>query len=234
MNKEQMLVILKKSALCLVGVAVYAFGAVFLLRSGLGLDPIAVWADGIAKTFRISFGDAIWVISILLILLAILLARKNIGIGTVFFVALGGPAINLAEFLLRDALPGNGSYTLISQIILFGCAVLLICLGLAVVVACRFGFNAGDAVLFVIADKTRIQFRWLRVANDWFYVIIGFFMGGSVGIGTLVGAFLYGPLITEAVKFYNKTILKWLGLQDIRNEFRRTESTAKETGEPVK
>lgn len=220
MNREKWIAILKKSILCYCGMVVTAFGAIFLLRSGFGMDPMAVMEVGLANTFHITFGDAIIIVSTSLLVLALLFARRNIGIGTVFFVAFGGITVNYVEGLLSGILPKNGSYELWFQAVLFVFAILFVCMGLAMIVACRFGYNAGDALLFKIADKTHIQYRWLKIANDFLYVLAGYLLGGTVGLGTIFGAFVFGPLIVEIVKVYNKTILKWTGLQDERNEFK--------------
>lgn len=221
MKNTSWAVILKKSMLCFVGLVINAFGAVFLLRAGFGMDAFGVWAGGVSNTFHITFGDAILVTSLTLLTLALIFARHNVGIGTVFFVALAGSSINVVESLLWGVLPKGAVFPLPLQALLFSFGILFVCMGLSMIVACRFGYNTGDALLFKISDKTHIQYRWLRITNDCLYVFFGFLLGGSVGIGTLTGAFLYGPLIVEIVKVYNKTILKWTGLQDERNEFKK-------------
>lgn len=220
-GKSEWIVILKKSLLCYIGMVITAFGVVFYLRAGLGVDPLSVWANGLSKVFGTTFGTAVFYNGLVILTLAILFARKNIWIGTVFNVLLGGPTINMVESALMSVLPQGGDYSLPIRILLLAGGIIVLCSGLSFVVSARFGFNANDALLFKIADKTRIQYRWIKVTTDWMFVVGGFFLGGSVGVGTVLGAFLFGPLITEIVKIYNKTFLKALGLWDERNEFRR-------------
>lgn len=227
MKKEDVITLLKKSLVCGIGLIITGFGVIFYLRANLGVDPLSVWANGLSKIFHISFGTAVFYNGMVILALGIIFARKNIGFGTVFNVALGGQAINLVEYLLSGALPEGGEFSLPVQIALLIGGVIVLCMGLALVISCRFGYNANDVLLFRISDATHIQYRWVKVATDWMFVGGGFLLGGQVGIGTVVGAFTFGPLITEIVKIYNKTILKPLGLQDERNEFKKETTPAK-------
>ena len=48
----------------------------------------------------------------------------------------------------------------------------------------------------ILSDRIeKVQFRWVRVGCDLFFVVLGFLLGGTVGAGTLVAVFLTGPLV---------------------------------------
>lgn len=214
-------VILKKMLVCLVGMFITGVGVVFYLRAKIGLDPISVWTNGLSKLLGLEFGWASFVNSMFFLAVALVIARRNIGIGTVFLAVCGGPIIDVVERAMNSFVPPDGVYTLPQQVAMLIGGVLFLCLGLAFVVSVRFGFNPNDAVLFKICEWTRIQYRWIKITADWTLALIGWLIGGEIGIGTIVGAFAFGPLITEFVKLYNKTVLRLLGLQDERNEFKK-------------
>ena len=58
------------------------------------------------------------------------------------------------------------------------------------------GTGPNDLVAVILSDKIeRVQFRWVRVGCDLFFVVLGFILGGTVGAGTVVAVFLTGPLV---------------------------------------
>ena len=79
-------------------------------------------------------------------------------------------------------------------VMVLGCVVLSI--GMSVVINSQAGTGPNDLIAIVISDKLpKIQFRFVRIGCDVFFIIIGFLLGGVVGIGTVVAAFLTGPLV---------------------------------------
>ena len=75
-----------------------------------------------------------------------------------------------------------------------GCVILS--LGMSVVINSNAGTGPNDLVAIILTDKIRkIEFRWVRMACDVFFVVLGFVLGGTVGVGTIVAVFLTGPLV---------------------------------------
>jgi uncharacterized membrane protein YczE len=73
-----------------------------------------------------------------------------------------------------------------------GC-VILAC-GMTVVIRSDAGTGPNDLVALVISDKTRFRFSLTRVAVDAAFALLGFLLGGTVGLGTLICMFLVGPV----------------------------------------
>ena len=57
------------------------------------------------------------------------------------------------------------------------------------------GVGAIDLISEIISQKSHIQYRIVRIVGDISFVVIGYFLGGVVGVGTLVAAFLTGPTV---------------------------------------
>ena len=75
-----------------------------------------------------------------------------------------------------------------------GCVILA--LGMSLVINSNAGTGPNDLVAIILSDKIeKIQFRWVRVGCDLFFVVFGFILGGTVGAGTICAVFLTGPLV---------------------------------------
>ena len=78
--------------------------------------------------------------------------------------------------------------------VLVGCAILS--LGMSVVINSNAGTGPNDLVAIILSDKLeRIEFRWVRMGCDAFFVSLGFILGGTVGVGTIIAIFLTGPMV---------------------------------------
>jgi len=211
--------ILKKCIICTIASFVIGVGVVLYIRCNLGVDPMSVFAQGLSKIFNVRFGDATIISSSTFLVVGFFFARENIGFGTIFTTLISGKIINLTENMLLGILPMGANYSMPMRAAMLIGGVIFLSLGLAGVVSCRFGYNSFDVNLFKIVDLTKIEYRWIKIVSDCTFVLLGYLLGGTAGIGTLAGAFLVGPIITEFVKVYNKTILKTMNMQDVRNEF---------------
>ena len=77
---------------------------------------------------------------------------------------------------------------------LIGCVILAA--GMSIVINSNAGTGPNDLVAVILSDKIeKVEFRWVRVGCDLFFVVLGFFLGGTVGVGTIVAVCLTGPLV---------------------------------------
>lgn len=72
----------------------------------------------------------------------------------------------------------------------------ILSIGMALVISSDAGTGPNDLVAVILTDKLkRFQFRTVRICCDLFFIITGFLLGGTVGIGTVEAAFLVGPVV---------------------------------------
>ena len=72
----------------------------------------------------------------------------------------------------------------------------ILSIGMALVISSDAGTGPNDLVAVILTDKLkRFQFRTVRICCDLFFIITGFLLGGTVGIGTVAAAFLVGPVV---------------------------------------
>ena len=77
---------------------------------------------------------------------------------------------------------------------LAGCIILAA--GMSIVINSQAGTGPNDLIAIILSDKLpRVEFRWVRIGCDLFFVLLGFILGGTVGAGTLTAACLTGPIV---------------------------------------
>jgi uncharacterized membrane protein YczE len=175
-----------------VGLILYGVSIALIVRAGLGLDPWDVLNQGVFERFAgpagVSFGMVVNIIGVLVLLLWIPL-RQMPGVGTVANVLVIGFIANIGlrwipadlSLILRAGL-------LVSGIVLNGIAS-----------GCYIGAGLGpgprDGLMTGIVRRTGWPVKWVRMAIEVAVVAVGWLLGGSVGVGTILYALSIGPLV---------------------------------------
>ncbi len=126
---------------------------------------------------------------ILLVLLAV--DRSYVGIGTVLCMALGGPIIDVYTLWLSPVIHGGLPLPLRLALLVAGCVILAF--GMTIVIRSQAGTGPNDLVAVVLSDKLRKPFGPVRIGVDLTFALVGLALGGVVGLGTVICAFLVGP-----------------------------------------
>ena len=174
----------------LVGLLISAVGITMLLRANVGVEPWSVLQQGMSRTMDITYGTAAMIVGAVVILAAVLMG-ESFGIGTLanIFVA---PAMIDALLALGWIPEAHSLWTGIAELIL---GMEILALGTCYYMKSALGSGPRDALMVVLARKTGRSVGFCRVAVEALAVLIGWYLGGSVGVGTLLGAFGVGTLI---------------------------------------
>lgn len=209
MNKAMNL--LKRIILFFVGMSIIQFGVALFLKTNIGSDPFTVFTQGLAfaldktglKNFsvvkmisgadQVTPGVANMIILIVLFAVILLVEISRIKIGTLICVVGVGPIIDLGVKVVSYFPVESYNYFIKALLVVFGC--LIIAIGFAVLSATNVGVAPNDIVPFIIQDKTKVQYRWIRITLDAGFLIIGFILGGKVGLGTVIAMITTGPFI---------------------------------------
>lgn len=190
MNKEWWI----RLALLTIGLIIAHLGVTLFVISNLGTDTFTVFASGVSHISKISIGLCHSGIQCILIILMILFTKGYIKTGSFVCCLLGGPIIDFFKWILERFLSAQSPIVIRYVAMIAGCIILSI--GMALVIESDAGTGPNDLVAVILTDKLkRFQFRTVRIACDLFFVIVGFALGGTVGVGTLVAAFLIGPVV---------------------------------------
>ena len=187
--------LLVRAALLLAGLAVAHLGVTLFLEMDLGSDPFNVLIQGIHLGLPwpgwVTHGQVHLLVSLLILVILLAVARSLVGVGTVLCMALGGPIIDLYTLWLSPFIHPGLPLPVRLGLLVAGC--LILAFGMTIVIRSQAGTGPNDLVAVVLSDKSGKPFGSVRVGVDLSFAAIGFLLGGVVGVGTLVCAFLVGP-----------------------------------------
>ena len=175
------------------GLPCFGFGIALMVQAGLGLGPWESLHQGISLHTGIPIGT----VSILLgapILALWLPLGERIGIGTLLNVVCIGMVTNLSlMFLPRFSLLGL-------QLVQMALGIVIIGIGSGLYLSARLGAGPRDGVMMGLTRRTGWSVRVTRTIIELTVLVIGFLLGGSIGIGTLAFAFGIGPVVQIVFK----------------------------------
>ena len=173
--------------LCL-GLSLFGLGEGLLIVSFTGASPWSVLAQGISLNTNLSIGTTTFLVSIFVLILWIPLKQKP-GIGTI----LNAIIISIMIDVCIKFVPTPENY--LYQIILGVLAVLTVGLGGGIYLVANLGPGPRDGLMVGLQKKTNLPIAAVRALLEISAVSIGWFLGGTVGIGTLLFAFGIGPAV---------------------------------------
>ena len=160
-------------ATLLMGTAISLF-----LACNLGSDPITVFLDGFHKKTGVSVGVTDQFLNLILLVIGFVFNRKAIGIQSVINVFVLGVCIDVPTHFIKY----------FNSIDCY-----IICTGMFWIKFCM------DAIFFRIIKKFHCKYMTIRIIYDGIYLIIGFLLGGIVGVGTILSITTNG-FFTEKAK----------------------------------
>lgn len=202
--------LLKKILLTFSGIIFMGFGIAFNSCARLGSDPISVFSDGVHNFFNISLGSAFSVTNYALFLIVLLFGRRYINIGTFIHALFLGIFVNWG---INAYAALNVPNTLFFRILMAMIACFILFFGTALLIAADIGLDVWTGLAMLLRDRTHKEYKFFRVAIDGFSLIVGYLLGGTAGIVTVVAVFLGGPIIQSFTKFIKKSIFVKLNLK---------------------
>lgn len=187
-----------------IGMTIIQMGVALFLKVNMGSDPFTVFNQGLGFTLHITTGKANIIILIGLTVIILFTNKRYINVGTVICVFGVGPIIDFAVKLFSN-LPVT-HYNVIVKMIILACTSFVIAIGFSILSAVNLGFAPNDSIYFIISEKIKHQYRWVRICTDICYLIIGYLLGGIVGIGTIISAVLTGPFVQFCLPYGKKFV----------------------------
>lgn len=191
--------LLLRVAILLGGLVIAHLGVTLFLLSDLGADPFNVLIQGLFRTAGkftdlalLTHGNVHICVCFVIILILLFVDRSYVKAGTLLCMICGGPIIDLFTLLLQplfDALP-----FLWFRIPVLAAGCVILAFGMTLVIKSDAGTGPNDLVAVVLADKLKKKFGIVRVIVDFSFVALGFALGGTPGAGTIICAFLVGPV----------------------------------------
>ena len=194
-----------QAAVVLLGTLICGLGIQLELFSGAGVDPLTMFEEGLGRTTGVATGTIALGVNCVMLLLALFLNRKNIWVGTVITVLLLGPSINLFAGIMNGMglVPPAGWLGKLGMNI---AGVVLCGAGIAIYMLPDYGVGAMEAVMIFLADKLHLPYGPVRIGMDCTWGVLGFFLGGTLGVGTIIGAFGIGASLDICFRWLKKLL----------------------------
>ena len=180
-----------------MGLTIFGLGEGLLLVSTTGNSPWSVLAEGITKITGITIGTSTFLVSIGVLLLWVFLKQKP-GIGTIMNIIIIAGVIDLTLIYFESPT------SLISKYMLAIVSVLLVGFGSGIYLVANLGPGPRDGLMTGLTQVTNLPIAFIRASIEISVVLIGWYLGGNVGIGTLIFAFGIGPAVAASLYLVNK------------------------------
>jgi len=179
------------------GLTLFGLGEGLLIVSFTGASPWSVLAQGISLNINLSIGTITLLIIIAILILWIPLKLKP-GMGTI----LNALIIALMIDLCIKFVPTPSNYT--NQIFLAVLSVLAVGIGGGIYLISNLGAGPRDGLMIGLQKLTKLPIAAVRGTLEISVVSIGWYLGGTVGIGTLLFAFGIGPCVALGLYLVDK------------------------------
>ncbi|WP_053388007.1 membrane protein YczE [Leucobacter japonicus] len=177
------------------GLLLYGVADAFMIRAAVGVDPWTVFAQGLSLQTGLGIGVLTNIVGVLVLLLWWPLRQKP-GIGTVLNILLVGPGIELGLWLLPTP------QTLVVRILFFAIGLLLLAVASGIYIGANLGPGPRDGLMTGIHRRFGSPIWVGRTGVEVTVLLIGWWLGGNVGVGTVVFAVLIGPLCSITLPLF--------------------------------
>ncbi len=175
-------------AILFFGLAIFGLGDSLLIQGGIGNAPWTVFAEGLTYKTGMSIGFATFFISVGVLLLWIPLKERP-GFGTLSNIVLIATFIEIGTHIFppQESLPMGILFDFLG--------IALVGIGSALYITCGLGSGPRDGAMTGLHYRTGIRVGRVRLGIELTVLIIGFLMGGTVGLGTALFALLIGQSV---------------------------------------
>lgn len=208
----------KRIIFTVISIIVMGFGIALFNVSGFGVDPFTSMNMNISSTLGIGYGTFQLIVNAVIIVFVVIVAHRGlIGVGTVINMVGVGYCCEFFSGLISPHISDN----LAVRICLLAAGIIVLCFSCSLFFVSNIGVGPYDSISFMLSQFTPIHYKWLRVMTDIAVIIIGLVVSGgltsllkgdvsgvkNIGIGTIITAFMMGPLVNFFSKHITSKIL---------------------------
>ena len=179
------------------GLSIFGLGEGLLILSTTGNSPWSVLAEGISKTSGLSIGIATFLISVSVLFLWIFIKQKP-GLGTIFNIIIIAGMIDITLNIF------DAPSSIFMKYLLAVLSVILVGLGSGIYLVANLGPGPRDGLMTGLTKLTNLPIALVRAFLEVSAVLAGWYLGGTVGAGTLLFAFGIGPCVALGLYLVNK------------------------------
>lgn len=181
-----------------LGLFLCAIGIVMTINANLGYAPWDVFHQGIGNIIGIKIGTANILTGIVIVGIEVMMGQRP-GIGTLCNMSLIGVFMNI--IMTNNLIPIL--YNVIARIIMIFIGMIIMGIGSYLYIGSGFGAGPRDGFMILLLKKTNKSVRFIRNSIEITALIVGYFLGGPIGIGTIIMSFGLGPSVQLVFNMFN-------------------------------
>ncbi|MBU5311303.1 hypothetical protein KQI38_04635 [Tissierella carlieri] len=181
-----------------IGYFVCAVGMVMTINANIGVSPWDVFHQGLGNIFNLPIGRASIIAGLIITIIDIFLGQ-NIGWGTIFNMIVIGIFVDFLMF--NKLIPIFNSFFPSLLMMLLG--MLVLGYGCYIYIGAGFGAGPRDGLMVALTKKTNKSVRFVKNSVEILVTVVGYLLGGSVGIGTAIMSIAGGYFFQFAFKTVN-------------------------------
>lgn len=188
--------------LTVIGAILCGLGCGFMNYAALGMDAIGLFYDGIRSILNLSpdqIGTASYIVCAILSVFLWFADRRYVSVGSVIYIVMYGLFANLGTVLWTKLIPDS---SVVINALISASGMLILYIGLGIYIAVDIGVDAFSGVMLWLSNITHKEMKYVKIAFDFGLAVIGFLLGGTLGIVTPVTIIIGGPCIS----FFTKKI----------------------------
>lgn len=177
----------------LVGCFIIQLGVAFFIKSSTGVDSFTIFMQGLSNLLNITVGQANILVMGTVFIGMLIFTREYIRLGTFLAVITAGPFLDLINLALENV--GIAALPLIVRLLIVAISCVVISIGFSILKSANLSVAPTDQLPLIIVDKSNWQYKWVRITMDVICIVVGFTLGGALGLGTIITTLLIGPCI---------------------------------------
>jgi uncharacterized membrane protein YczE len=181
-----------------LGLFLFGLSVALMLEAHIGLDPWSSLHEALSILSGLSFGRMAQGVGLLIIVFSGLVLSVKPGVATVLNMLLIGPWVDLLR--AQAWFPTTEHFGV--GIVQFLLGILVMGLATAVYIGARMGAGPRDGLAMGLATRVKKSLRLTRNSIEGIVLATAFFLGGSIGLGTLLFALLIGPTMQASLKLF--------------------------------
>jgi len=181
------------------GLFLYALGIVLMINANIGYAPWEVFHVGLANTIGLSIGVTSIIAGIVIVIIVTVMGEE-LGLGTICSMLITGVFIDILFFI--NIIPKINNFLV--GIIMLITGLFILAIGSYFYIKSAFGVGPRDNLMIVLAKKTKLPVGLCRGVIELSVTVVGWVLGGMVGIGTVISVIAIGffiQIIFKILKF---------------------------------
>lgn len=181
----------KKIILVILGNVIIGLGVGLSVYCNLGIDPSTTFFTGVNNQLNLGLGNCITLGNAFLFIPMFIVERKTIHLGTFVNMFAIGYIVQYSSAFFIQTLPVL-SFPI--RLLVTCCAILTVCIGCGLYLSCNMGQAPWDSVAHLInINFPKIKYSTGRMVQDIIALFLGYLMGATLGIASIIFAFFLGP-----------------------------------------